>query len=49
MNSVEQIWCFLSEMLFEIFTSMGSHDNKNEKQFGKNPKFDISKFYEQLW
>ena len=47
-NFGEQIGCVLSEgMSFETFTSIWSHVSENEN-IGKNPKFDISQFFEQL-
>ena len=49
MNFGEQIWCVLSEMLFETFTSIWSHVSESKKQIGKNPKFEIPQFFEQLW
>ncbi len=50
MNFREQIWCVVSEeMSFETFTPIWSHVNENEKKIGKNPKFEISQFFEQLW
>ncbi len=49
MNFREQIWCVVSEeMSFETFTPIWSYVNENEK-IGKNPKFEISQFFEQLW
>ncbi len=45
----EQICCVVSEeMSFETITSIWSHVNENEKKIGKNPKFQISQFFEQL-
>ena len=46
--------CVVSEeMSFETFTPIWSHVNENEKKkkkkIGKNPKFEISQFLEQLW
>ncbi len=50
MNLWEQIWCVLSEeMSFETFTPIWSHVNRNEKKNGKNSKFQISQFFQQLW
>ena len=46
MNFVMQIWCVLSEeMSFETFTPIWS----NVQNIGKNPKFEIPQFFEQLW
>ena len=39
------------EMSFETFTPIWCHASKNEKKKknSKNPKFQISQFFEQLW
>ena len=49
MDFGERIRCVLSEgMSLETFTLMWSHVNENKKM-AKNPIFEISKVFEQLW
>ncbi len=50
MNFGEQIWCILSEeMSFKTFTPIWSHVSEMKKKIGKNPKFQISQFFEHIW
>ena len=50
MDVREQIWCVVSEeMLVKAFTPIWSHVKKKRKKNGKNPKLQISQFFEQLW
>ncbi len=50
MNFGEQICCALSDkMSFDFFCPIWSHVNENETKIRKNPKFEISPIFIQLW
>ena len=46
MNFGEQIWCVLSEEMFETFTSIWSYVKENEKM--AKSKFEISPFVDNF-